>query len=604
MASSARRAGRSRVARPQRGRALVIVAVVVLALLVLWTSFRLMSARSHLASAQAGAEVLRTSLSSADTSAGAQDLAAIQSSIGSARSALDDPIVVLASKVPILGRNIAAPREVATVLDEVARDTLPGLVDLAGTMTPSKIMSVGGQINLDLLGSAADGLQESSDDLAAADSRLAAINTGWTLPPVGDGVRQVQDAIGDAAAAVASGARFAKIGPEMLGGNGTKRYLLISQNNAEIRTTGGLPGAWTELVATDGKLTMGKLGSSIEINNTEEPATSISEDEEYLFTDKLVTDFRDVNFIPDFPRAAEIAQAMAQKRLGLDVDGVLSLDPVTLSYLLRATGPVQPAVGDQLTADNAVDVLLNGTYLKYEKNEQQDAYFAASTAAVFDAITRPGIDARALVDGLSKAASERRIMLWSDDDRIQAELAGTAIAHELPSGQSERPQIGFYLSDVSAAKMDYYLNFSSTTEATQCSSDGRQTYKLAVTLTSNAPADAANLPEYITGGTARAFGLQPGDLTVAATIFAPYQGTVRSVSVRGEKQDPDFAAFDNWQWKSRGTGQTTITLTPGSSKTLDIVLRSGKDSRGDADVALTPTGKPNTESSYTVKSAC
>lgn len=563
-----------------------------------------MSARSHLADAQHSAEILRTSLASADTTTSAQTLSEIQSSVQAARSALDDPVVVVASKFPILGRNIAAPREVATVLDGVAQGSLPGLIDLAGQMTPAKIMTGGGQINLDVLRSASDGLQTASADLAAANAQLAQIKTGGTLPPVGNGVRQVQDAIGDASAAVATGARVAKVGPEMLGGNGAKKYLLISQNNAEIRTTGGLPGAWSEITADNGKLTLGKLGSANEMNNSEEPATSISGEEEYLFTDKLVTDFRDVNFIPDFPRAAEIAQAMAQKRVGLDVDGVISLDPVTLSYLLRATGPVKPAVGDELTADNAVDTLLNGVYLKYEKNEQQDAYFAAATAAVFDAITRPNVDAKALGEGLSKAAHERRIMLWSDEPDIQKELAGTAIAHELSSGPSERPQLGFYLSDISAAKMDYYLSFTSTTEATECSSDGRQTFKMAVTLNSSAPADAANLPEYITGGTERALGLKPGDLTLAVTIFAPHNGTVRDVAVRGEKQDPDFAPFGPWHWKHRGTAQTTVTLTPGQSKTLDIVLRSGKDSRGEADIALTPSGKPNTASSYTTKSAC
>jgi hypothetical protein len=604
MPTTAGRAARQRAARPPQGRAFVIAAAVVLGLLILWTGVRLISARGHLADAQHSAETLRTSLTSADATGSSQTLSELQSSVASASSALNDPIVVVASKVPILGRNIAAPREVANVLNGVAQDTLPGLVDLAGQMAPSKIMSGGGKINLDVLRSSTDGLDQASAALADASGRLDSINTGWTLPPVGNGVHQVQDAVGKAAGAVATGARFAKIGPEMLGGNGTKRYLLISQNNAEIRTTGGLPGAWSEIDANDGKLTLGKLGSANEMNVSDERATGLSFEEEILYTDKMVTDFRDVNFTPDFPRAAGIAAAMATKRVGLDVDGVISLDPVTLSYLLRATGPVKPAIGDELTADNAVDTLLNGVYLKYEKNEQQDAYFASATAAVFDAITRPNVDAKALAEGLSKAATERRLMLWSKDPTIQKQLAGTSIAHQLPSGPSSRPQIGFYLSDVSAAKMDYYLTFNSTMNATKCSSDGRQTFTGTLTLTSNAPPDAANLPEYITGGKDRALGLRPGDLTLAVSIFAPHRGAIKSVAVRGEKPDRDIASFAPAEWKARGVGQTTVTLSPGQSKTLDIVLRSGKDSRGDADVAQTPSGKPNTESVYTVKSAC
>ena len=39
----------------------------------------------------------------------------------------------------------------------------------------------------------------------------------------------------------------------MLGGDGPRNYLLVFQNNAEIRATGGLPGSWAEVHAEDGK---------------------------------------------------------------------------------------------------------------------------------------------------------------------------------------------------------------------------------------------------------------------------------------------------------------------------------------------------------------
>ena len=102
--ASGRRASRTRAARPQRGRALVFGAVAVLALLVLWTGFRLLSARSDLAEAQRSAQTLRTTLTSADASSD-QALSSIQASVASAKSDLNDPVVVIASKVPILGRN-------------------------------------------------------------------------------------------------------------------------------------------------------------------------------------------------------------------------------------------------------------------------------------------------------------------------------------------------------------------------------------------------------------------------------------------------------------------------------------------------------------------
>ena len=49
--------------------------------------------------------------------------------------------------------------------------------------------------------------------------------------------------------------------PSMLGANGTRRYLLLVQNNAEIRPTGGIAGSFAILKADKGKLSMGKQGS-------------------------------------------------------------------------------------------------------------------------------------------------------------------------------------------------------------------------------------------------------------------------------------------------------------------------------------------------------
>ena len=56
----------------------------------------------------------------------------------------------------------------------------------------------------------------------------------------------------------------------------------------------------------------------------------LTAEERMLFTDKLGTDIRDVNFTPDFPRAGEIVRAMWAKQYGVQVDGVIAIDPLFL----------------------------------------------------------------------------------------------------------------------------------------------------------------------------------------------------------------------------------------------------------------------------------
>ena len=50
---------------------------------------------------------------------------------------------------------------------------------------------------------------------------------------------------------------------------------------------------------------------------------------------------------------------MWRANIGGRVDGVISFDPVALSYLLKATGPVKIGNGETITSDNAVSYLLH-----------------------------------------------------------------------------------------------------------------------------------------------------------------------------------------------------------------------------------------------------
>ena len=50
--------------------------------------------------------------------------------------------------------------------------------------------------------------------------------------------------------------------PAILGGDGSRRYILAMQNPAEARATGGIFGNWAELTAANGKLELGAQGKS------------------------------------------------------------------------------------------------------------------------------------------------------------------------------------------------------------------------------------------------------------------------------------------------------------------------------------------------------
>ena len=107
----------------------------------------------------------------------------------------------------------------------------------------------------------------------------------------------------------------------------------------------------------------------------------LSDADRALYTDKMAMFAADVNLTPDFPTAAALAREMYRQRSGRTVDGVLATDPVALSYLLGAVGPVKVPGGKDLTSRNAVLVLLSETYMRNTVPENQDRYFAAAARA-------------------------------------------------------------------------------------------------------------------------------------------------------------------------------------------------------------------------------
>ncbi len=600
MAQNRRRPGGPQPALTRTQAVSLGVAGAVVLLLVLagvWAAIQVSSARNELTAASANATALRDAFEAGDPDRARSVLAALQANTSGARGDLDDPTVSLASHLPWVGDDVDAVRTVTAAVDDVAQDALPPLVDVAGQFTASSFSPKDGAIDVAAVQAVAEPVAQAGSVLQDASARAATVDTDSLMGLVRGGVADVQDALGDAARLTDRAETAAEVLPTLLGAGGEKRYLLLFQNNAEVRATGGLPGAWAEVTVRNGRIELGEQGAGGDMGDLPYRATRISAEERELFTPKLVSDFRDVNFTPDFPRAAQIAQAIVRREKGLRFDGVLAIDPVTLSYVLRGTGPVTLDDGSQLTSDNAVSNLLNGVYVTYPDNASQDAYFASATRRIFESVTGGGADAVELLRGLADAAQERRVLLWTSDEDVQATLAErTPLTGALPTDADE-PHVGLYLNDATGAKMQYYLGYETGLKATACSEDGVQTYEATARLSSSAPADAETLPESIRGP---GFGALPGTMLMNLYVYAPAGGTVEKVAVDG---DDEITWFD-FQHRGRGVGVVTVMLEPGQSQEVTVTLASGADAQGDTVVDRTPSIAAGTAAHTTVRSAC
>ena len=591
--SSSSRSRKPAKKKRQAPPTLVVGGAALLGLLILWgalVGWRVLGAKSDLDQATAQAETLKQALSDRDVQRAKSELGALQQSLESSDGKLDDLAVQAAAKIPFLGRNISSVRTVNTALLDIATDGLPPVVDKAASLGSDAFKPKDGTIDVSVVSDLAEPLQEAASVIEPANDQVQSLSTSGLVGPVANAVNQAKDKLSEAAGLTHKGALATKVLPEMLGANGARRYLLVFQNNAEIRSDGGLVGAWAELKVSKGKISLGVQGSGQELGDLPESATKLTAGERSLLTERIGWDLRDTVKTPDFARAAQLAANIVKKEKGVSVDGVISLDPVTLSYLLGATGSVQLEDGSELTGDNAVEQLLNKAYLNIPV-PLQDAYFASAAQKIFSKVTSGSGDTSKLLDALNRATRERRILVWSGDDAVEKRLAGTPLVGSITDPS---PAVGVYLNNYVSSKMDYYLRYNVVGTSQRCEGDV-QTYDVAAHLRSVAPADAATLPAYIASNGDNA---PAGTVGLDTLVLAPLGGQVQKVTVDGKK-----VATRRGELHGRPGVVVRVSLNPGARGVVKATIVSGKDQGGSTKLDVTPSVEPGNKSS-TISSSC
>jgi hypothetical protein len=273
---------------------------------------------------------------------------------------------------------------------------------------------------------------------------------------------------------------------------------------------------------------------------------------------------------------------MWKAKYGGTIDGVLALDPVALTHLLGATGPVELSTGDALTPQNAVQLLLSEVYARWADPDQQDAFFASAAGAVFAKVSSGDADGTALVKALAQSGTERRLLIWSAHPDEQKVLGSTTLAGLLPESTQRTAALGVYFNDATGSKMDYYLKTQVQAAASVCRSDGTPTSRVTVTLTNVAPADAAEtLPAYVTGGGWA--GVAPGDIRTRVAVYGAEGGLL----VRTSSDGADYSAVTGTD-AGRPVSVFTVQLAPGESKTVSVDLLNLRQHGSGMSVAVTP----------------
>lgn len=534
-----------------------VITIVVLSLG--WVVIRGVSAASELQSVANSAKQMRASIAKGDLERAQLAAPRVADHAASAHDLTSDVIWRAYEFIPWLGANFTAMREVAEVADSIASDAITPVLDVADDIDLASFGVRGSTVDLAPLADIEAPLAAASATLSAADLRAQRIDADAALPPLADAVHEMRDVVTEAATVVGALHGASVLLPPMLGADGPRTYVVAMQNNAELRSSGGIVGSLALMSAVNGTISIVQQASTRDFPALDEPLP-LSDSTVALFEDRPGRFVQNITSIPDFTEAGATLALRWEQQFGKPVDGVIAIDAVVAQHLVEASGDVTfgPFTAD---ADTILPILLSEIYAAFPDPAQQDDVFAQAANALFTAALSEAKPQK-LIGALAASADEDRIRIWSAHPEEEALLAASTLGGALPVDGERGPSVGVLFNDTTGGKMDFYTSATISTAVGVC--DGEPTTQVRVEWTSNAPKDAAtSLPAYVTGD--GWYGVDPGDTRTLIAIYGPEGATLRSVDSDGAEKGVQTTTLGE-----RSVVQHDVLLAPGESSTITV----------------------------------
>lgn len=513
-----------------------------------------------------------------------------------ARSLTGDPIWRAAEFIPFLGGNLTAVREIAEVIDDTADQVVAPLVEVSGSIDPSSFAPKDGAIDLSPLTAATEPVNKANDSMQAILERARAIPEGGTIAPIEGARAELVGMLEEYAGPLSTLDGTLPLLPGVLGAEGPRTYILMFQNPAEPRALGGSALSFSALQLDQGKISIGQsvAASTGAFRSYAESVIPIPDGAEAVYPNgEFGTFIAEASARPSFTTAAQIVKEMWFRQFGQEIDGVISIDPVALGYMLRATGPITTSGGESLDSDNLVGMLLNWVYLHYASypknaaNAMHDLFYADVVSSVFSRLTSGPLDASQLVGALAQGWNERRILFWSANAGVEEQLAAIGLNGELPVTDEATVRAGLYFQDSVGSKLSYYLRQKVQLSEGTCSEDGTRTFRVQAELTNTIDGAAATtMPFHITGEWAKE-GLYPGLNRLTMRLYAPPGSTITGAAVDGAPIQLDAMHDTDYP-----VGKTRIEVAPGATVTLTYEFTMPPGGQDGFEVQLTPLVSP------------
>ncbi len=292
--------------------------------------------------------------------------------------------------------------------------------------------------------------------------------------------------------------------PKILFVKEKKTYLVLFQNNMELRPAGGFIGSFGLLTIEEGRLLDFEIHDVYfadgQLKGHVEPPAELKR-----FLGEAGWYLRDSNWSPDFPTSARRAEWFLNKEIGRRVDGVIAIDLFLVERILEATGDVYLA--DYNETINANNFFERAEYHSeagfFPGSTQKQDYLGKVAATLFEELKSAELkDLTPIGFAFLTSLEEKDIMIYLDDEKINrlitkfnwdGSIRGANCRLETEDCFMDYLHINE--ANVGINKANYFIN-REIEQAVVIDAEGKVKSRLVINYQNNSPSDVFPAGDY------------------------------------------------------------------------------------------------------------
>ncbi|MBI2483690.1 DUF4012 domain-containing protein [Candidatus Uhrbacteria bacterium] len=361
-----------------------------------------------------------------------QDFTQAQSSLRAA----GDHVLAIARFIPIYGKKLSDAEillEVGAQLASAGAQSADAMaiVSSPDAFAPHRIEET--------LASANQAISDIGITLSSVESKLALIDSESLPEEYRTDFTQARNSSANILSSINMLRNVLELSHNALGISSDRRYLVVMQNDREIRATGGFMGSFALLDVKKGAVKNIEIpgGGTYDVQGQLRPVLAAP------LPLRIINprwEFQDANWYPDFPASAQKIMWFYESAGGPSVDGVITINASVAQRVLDIIGPIEHPDSDQpITADTVIDITQMHTELAYDRKKNKPKEFLGS---LIDGVRKqieshPEQHRGELLALVIDALLSKDIQLYFRDEQSQQILHSLQLDNSLPHVKSD-----------------------------------------------------------------------------------------------------------------------------------------------------------------------